>query len=38
MQGAPARPDHTVVKNPENETERRPPKQTVTPPSALGTD
>ena len=35
---APGRPDHMVVKNPENETERRPPKQTGTPPSALGTD
>ena len=35
---APGRTDHMAVKNPENETERRPPKQTATPPSALGTD
>ena len=35
---APGRPDHMAVKNPENETERMPPKQTGTPPSALGTD
>lgn len=35
---APGRTDHMIVKNPENETERRMPKQTATPPSALGTD
>ena len=35
---APGRTDHMAVKNPENETERISPKQTGTPPSALGTD
>jgi cytochrome c oxidase cbb3-type subunit 3 len=35
---APGRTDHMAVKNPENEIERRAPKQTATPPSALGTD
>jgi cytochrome c oxidase cbb3-type subunit 3 len=35
---APGRTDHMAVKNPENETERQAPKQTATPPSALGTD
>ena len=35
---APGRTDHMAVKNPENETERMPPKQTGTPPTALGTD
>jgi cytochrome c oxidase cbb3-type subunit 3 len=35
---APGRTDHLAGKNPENATERRPPKDTGTPPSALGTD
>ena len=35
---APGRTDHMAVKDPENETKRISPKQTGTPPSALGTD
>ena len=35
---APGRTDHMAVKYPENETAHRPPKQSATPPSALGTD
>lgn len=35
---SPGRPDHMAVKYPESETERLAPRQTATPPSALGTD